>query len=1143
MTPIEMLSLSVGSAVAKETFKLWLGDHTVVAAGAGGAVDFLKDKIKDYSARRGAESLYEKLRDEVGARLLPLIDSEFATLPANDREAAALAVAMVLGQLDTTAELVKADVDALAFEKRAREKTSPFFASLEGGALAMADRLLTESCAYVVSLTSKMPDFQNEATIELLRRTGDIQALHDLLSKLLKEVSDMRVEPSARESVQAAEFESRYRRTLIRKLDKMELFGLNLVSTGVKEYELSVAYITLTSTANGKSGSVDASLSGRHRICIRGEAGSGKTTLLRWITVNAARNSLPDTLDNFRQRIPFYLQLRDYVDASFPRLSEFLERTTLMINDSMPSGWVMDRMAAGAIVVIDGIDEVPVRQRAALLQWVDDLLAEYPECVFIVSSRPAALDAKFETGESIADYLTERRFDQVALDAMSLEDSDALVRQWHTAVRVQPHRDPELAAKLDDCERALRQTLRDQSAIRSLASNPLLCAMICALNWKEQKQLPANRMALYEHALRMLIHARDDRRNIVKTHAVRLSAEQRVALLDHLAYWMLRNGQSEIEYEDARERITEALKRTSVEGRSSEEALQELIERCGVLRQPQFGMVDFIHRTFLEYMGARRAVELDDIGLLAEKAQDENWREVVVFAAGHARGTTRNKLIKRLLKRPLLGLGVRSLETDTTTVCCLETTGVDLDHTLLDEVKTIARQVFPPKDSVAARTLVPAALMDPKLLRGHVHSPARVIAACIECAGFAGGDEMLSVIESYAATPHSAIDIPILMAWREFNPDEYLRRVIRKRGCTAWGDGTNIWAMGSIGAVPLDWGDDEYQCLMTYVLAGETYELSALIDRVRVYATEHAFKLSNRRERFTPLLAAHIGRLKQLRKVHLDRLVEPETLRLLANKEAIEMIHVCSTNAGIVDVFRDFKSLRGLELTLTANNEMKREEGYKVNLSQIEHLDNLNSLAFTWDEMHECTLDLSLPSSLQKLQLDGVQPELLSRVKGVENVTVLNISMSLDLLSMLSKHECFLSSYSSLKELNYMISGEVTFEIPLSVERISVRARRVNMAGPRRDQLKSGRTGPSLANVKEYASPQGAFPFLKEISVVRPDVLSKAPDLLSAPNLKRIFAEETSPPESPIWKLLETHGVSRDLVHITGPKTGEVRSS
>lgn len=94
-----------------------------------------------------------------------------------------------------------------------------------------------------------------------------------------------------------------------------------MVGAGVREYPLTIAYVTLTATDTNDPapGRVDHLLATTDRALIAGEAGSGKTTLLQWLTVRAAKRD-HGQLSAWNQRTPFYVSLRDYAetDKQFP---------------------------------------------------------------------------------------------------------------------------------------------------------------------------------------------------------------------------------------------------------------------------------------------------------------------------------------------------------------------------------------------------------------------------------------------------------------------------------------------------------------------------------------------------------------------------------------------------------------------------------------------------------------------------------------------------------------------------------------------------------------------------------------------------------------------------------------------------------
>jgi hypothetical protein len=405
---------------------------------------------------------------------------------------------------------------------------------------------------------------------------------------------------------------------------------------------------------------------------------------------------------------------------------------------------------------------------------------DFPGSKFIVSSRPAAIDSPEPL--HIAAEMANLEFSELNIEPLSLTDSDALIVNWHAAV-AQEHFNERDRDRLKANDQALRRILRDRPAVRNLASNPLLCSMICALNWDRNRLLPNDRMELYRLALEMLLDRRDPDRAIGPMYIENLGTSDKETLLDGIAYWMLRNRYSEADRARVEDQIKLILPRLSHISASAAQTIQELVERTGVLRQPQFGIVDFIHRTFLEYMGARGAIAVDDTGLLVNGARDENWREPIIFAAGHLQQKARDSFIGELIRFnfPLFKFKRRSFEVKVTAVCCLETVGRNLDPTLLLELHDLAKDLFPPADLQTARLLISAAEIEPDLLLGHESADQKSIAGCIDIAATLGGERMLEAIATYARVPGDDVDRAIMDAWAAFNKEEFFQKVVKVR--------------------------------------------------------------------------------------------------------------------------------------------------------------------------------------------------------------------------------------------------------------------------------------------------------------------------------------------------------------------------
>ena len=772
---LEALTINLAAALLKTTAKLWFKDTPFTEGAAGALVDTFKKKIEDFETRRATESLFHSLQDEVARRLERLVEREFSSLPEHERTAAALAVADVLNQLPVPESLLAANLDAAQLERAARPTGDRVFSTLSADSRALAALLLRESCNYVVTLTGKLPDFQIAATREILKRHSELLAE---LGRVLDALAAMRTDPRLDRASEGRDFELQYRRALDRRLDRLELFGVRLVGGGARDYPLTVAYVSLTAAVSGGDAPVrvEDALAGAERAIIRGEAGSGKTTLLRWLAVRAANRDFTGALAPWNARVPIYLALRDYAVEPLPRPERFLDRIATNLLEEMPRGWCQDVLHTRALLLLDGIDELPAARRKEFVTWLQGLLADFERMVVIASSRPAALDA--EKPVNLGGLLSTLRFVSSELQPMGLADSGALVAQWHAAVaRDVP--DEVTRQKLDAYERDVRQVLHDRAPIRHLASTPLLCAMICALNWDRRQRVPDDRMELYRAALEMLLEARDVDRGVGAAYVQGLDRQAKEELLDAIAYWMLRNDLKETDREAVEERVEGALPRLGRVQAHQADVLQELVERSGVLNAPQHGVVGWVHRTFLEFMGARAAVAAGDIRLLADQAKQESWRETIVFAAGHARGKARDQLVRELLKKRWLTS--RPIEAQVTAACCLETVGNSLDPDLLADLKNLARRLFPPKDTATALLLAPAAAMEPELLEGHVTAPPATVAACIRTAAVVGGPRMLDVIAGYAEVQGREVEAEIARAWQAFDGCAFVEQVIRRR--------------------------------------------------------------------------------------------------------------------------------------------------------------------------------------------------------------------------------------------------------------------------------------------------------------------------------------------------------------------------
>src|SRR5262249_21327022 len=136
---------------------------------------------------------------------------------------------------------------------------------------------------------------------------------------------------------------------------------------------------------------VENALAGSSRMLIRGAAGSGKTTLLQWLAVTAARGGFQSELQGWNSHVPFLVRLREYAEDPLPAPEALVAGVTPMAAGLMPPAWAHRVLDSGrALLLVDGVDEVPEPRRAKVRDWLRRLLRSYPSARVVVTSRPAA---------------------------------------------------------------------------------------------------------------------------------------------------------------------------------------------------------------------------------------------------------------------------------------------------------------------------------------------------------------------------------------------------------------------------------------------------------------------------------------------------------------------------------------------------------------------------------------------------------------------------------------------------------------------------------------------------------------------------------------------------------------------------------
>lgn len=622
----------------------------------------------------------------------------------------------------------------------------------------------------------------------------------DFLSECLRAGHKPETRPlTSTRQLEVEAFERRLRDYIIGKVGELTIVGLTLSDGEGETWPLDAAYLSLELTGVPRSTSAEGfgvpggggrgdtavrssprraedALAGQKRVLLRGAAGSGKTTLLQWLATISARGDLPPGLSHLSDCVPLTLPLRSLIrKGELPQPEEFLAAAARPLA-GLPAaaGWVTRRLTEGSVLLlIDGVDEVPEADRRRTLAWVKDLLAAYPEARYVITTRPSAVREG---------WLSDAGFTELELLPMSRGDVAAFIDRWHTAAGAGQN------AQLRVFRDALTTAVVAKPDLGRLATNPLMCALICALNRSRRGYLPHGRMELYRAALELLLVRRDREREIVAGRdGMELEHTHQVALLQKIAYWLIRNGRSEIEWHKAVEILERALPAMpSVAARgSAEEVLHHLVLRSGLLRRPTSETLDFIHRTFQDYLGAQAAVDDWDFDVLVNHAHDDQWEDVLRMAVGHAPPRARAELLDMLLKRGD-GEETHRYRLHLLAAACLEH-ATELEYDVRARVEKAAAELVPPRDQESAKVLATAGRVVLDLLPGPEGLYNEVAHAVVVAATLVADDRAIPLLSRYATHPSLEVRSQLAWAWDRFDTEQYADAVIGKLSYKAEG--------------------------------------------------------------------------------------------------------------------------------------------------------------------------------------------------------------------------------------------------------------------------------------------------------------------------------------------------------------------
>jgi formylglycine-generating enzyme required for sulfatase activity len=405
------------------------------------------------------------------------------------------------------------------------------------------------------------------------------------------------------------------------------------------------------------------------RLAIIGTAGSGKSTLLQWAGVAAARARLRTaepltdeqrafvTALGVRPPLPVFIALRDFVRHCRPAgqparnitpaaLVEFMGHFYAEQFSSMtfPADFFIQHLNRGCLLLLDGVDEVSPKDRAAVRSAVEGLIIDYgiERNHYVLASRSVAYQGEAEFSD----------FQQVQVQPLNAEQREVLLRYWCDAIYL-PEEAQRNAADLNS------GINRSDERVRDLACTPLMIAIFVLVYFHNQRRLPNQRAEFYYRAARVLVSETHKLNAPYYPEWERLSPETRIDRLKRLAYELYARGQNTATTDELAEWTADEFNGDDEAARSFFTAAAN---RSGLLEEKGGAYGFFTHKTFHEFLtGLYLAQNLEDdpesnphinwTSVLTAHLTDDQWLEVTRLAAGalaYLNAAKANKFVKLL---------------------------------------------------------------------------------------------------------------------------------------------------------------------------------------------------------------------------------------------------------------------------------------------------------------------------------------------------------------------------------------------------------------------------------------------------------------------------------------------------------------
>jgi len=359
------------------------------------------------------------------------------------------------------------------------------------------------------------------------------------------------------------------------------------------------------------------------KLMVLGKPGAGKTTFLQYLAIQCNTGKFKP------EQVPIFIRLKNFAEDAccenngnlFNYITQEFERYDVTAQELET---VLNQ--GRALLLLDGLDEVPDTWSDAVIRQIRQLADHYYKNKIIITCRIAAKEYRF-TG-----------FTEVELADFKRPQIEQFVKNWFiTVARNKPASGLKKAALfLEQLENSENQPIRE------LATTPVLLNLSC-LVFQTKTEFPKKRCDLYKQGLDLLLIRWDEARGIKRDDIYRnLSLSHKLQLLSQIAaitfergdYFFTESTLVHLIGDYLQQQLGDRLNLATLE-LDSAAVLKSIEAQHGLLVERARGIYSFSHLTFQEYFTARAIVADAETSIpqLLSHFTKKRWREVILLTA------------------------------------------------------------------------------------------------------------------------------------------------------------------------------------------------------------------------------------------------------------------------------------------------------------------------------------------------------------------------------------------------------------------------------------------------------------------------------------------------------------------------------